>query len=99
SGLGKYAKLVPNSIVVGFTIGIAIAIATSNFDSALGLQVEAKGGFFQKVSTIFQNIGEFNGYALFLALLTFLGARYLLKISIFIPAPLLALGISTLLAA
>jgi sulfate permease, SulP family len=28
-GLGKYAKLVPNSIVVGFTVGIAVAIAIS----------------------------------------------------------------------
>ena len=98
-GLGKYARLVPNSIVVGFTIGIAIAIATSNIDSALGLQTQAQGSLFQKVGTIAQHIGEFNGFALLLALLTFLLSRYLLKISIFIPAPLLALGISTLLAA
>ena len=26
-GFGKYAKLVPNSIIVGFTIGIAVSIA------------------------------------------------------------------------
>lgn len=31
-GLGKYAKLVPNSIVVGFTAGIAVAIALTNVE-------------------------------------------------------------------
>jgi len=30
-GLGKYGKMVPDSIVVGFTVGIAIVIAMSNF--------------------------------------------------------------------
>jgi MFS superfamily sulfate permease-like transporter len=30
-GLGKYAKFVPNSIVVGFTAGIAVVIAMTNF--------------------------------------------------------------------
>jgi SulP family sulfate permease len=29
-GVGKYAKLVPNSIIVGFTVGIAVAIAMTN---------------------------------------------------------------------
>ncbi len=33
-GLGKYAKLVPNSIIVGF----AVAIALSNFESILGVE-------------------------------------------------------------
>src|SRR5688500_3415108 len=29
-GLGRFARLVPNSIVVGFTVGIAVAIALAN---------------------------------------------------------------------
>ena len=37
-------------------------------------------------------IGEFNGDALLLALVTFLVTKYLLKISIYIPAPLIAIG-------
>ncbi len=48
-GLGKYAKLVPDSIVVGFTVGIAIVIAMSNFGEALGVQLLLKGGLFEKV--------------------------------------------------
>ena len=37
-GLGKYAKLVPNSIVVGFTVGIAAVIALTNVEDILGLE-------------------------------------------------------------
>ena len=98
-GLGRYAKLVPNSIVVGFTLGISVAIALSNIGEAFGLQHPIKGGFFEKMSLIGTHIGEFNGSAFFLAMLTFVMTRYLLKVSVFIPAPLLALGLSTVLAA
>lgn len=98
-GMGRYAKLVPNSIVVGFTVGIAVAIALSNIGEALGLKQEIRGKFFEKMSLIWQHLGELNGYALFLALFTFAFTRLLLKVSIFIPAPLLALGLSTLMAA
>lgn len=38
AGLGKYAKLVPNSIVVGFTVGIAVAIAFTNLEDILGIE-------------------------------------------------------------
>jgi len=98
-GMGRYAKLVPNSIVVGFTVGIAVAIAMSNIGEVLGLKQEIRGTFLEKISSIAQHLGEFNGYVFFLALLTFLMTRYLLKISVFIPAPLLALGLCSLLAA
>ncbi len=37
-GFGKYAKLVPNSIIVGFTVGIAVAIALTNLEDILGIE-------------------------------------------------------------
>jgi SulP family sulfate permease len=97
-GLGKYAKLVPNSIVVGFTVGIAITIALSNAGEAVGLREPLRGEFFEKLKLFVEHIHEANPYAIGLALLTFLLSRYLLRISVFIPAPLLALGLCTLLA-
>lgn len=98
-GLGKYAKLVPNSIVVGFTVGIAVAIVLSNIGEALGIRASIRGEFFEKMSLLWEHIGEFNLYAFGLALLTFFMTRILLKISVFIPAPLLALGLCSVLAA
>jgi MFS superfamily sulfate permease-like transporter len=96
-GLGKYGKLVPDSIVVGFTVGIAIVIAMSNFGEAVGVQLPLKGGLFEKVSSLFSQLQSFNYYALFIALLTLVLTRVLLKISIFIPAPLIAMGVGTAL--
>lgn len=98
SGFGKFVKAVPNSIVVGFTIGIAVVIALSNVGEVLGLQQTIRGEFFEKFRLITTHINQFNGYAFFLAILTFVITRVLLKISIFIPAPLIALVVGTILA-
>lgn len=96
-GLGRFAKLVPSSIVVGFTVGIAVAIALSNGGEALGIAV-GPGGLVKKVSTIASHIGQTNAWAMLLAFLTFALTKGLLRISIFIPAPLIALGVCTLLS-
>ncbi len=94
-GLGKYAKLIPNSIVVGFTVGIAVAIALSNVGEALGLRGAVGGGLLDKLRTIAARAGEINPYAVGLAAFTFFATRLLLKASVFIPAPLIALGACT----
>jgi MFS superfamily sulfate permease-like transporter len=97
-GWGKIGNIVPHSVVVGFSIGIAVTIASSQLGEILGLKAAVSGSFFAKVRTIWENIGQFNGAALFIAVLTFLITRYVLKISIYIPAPLIALGVGTVLS-
>lgn len=97
-GMGKYAKLVPDSIIVGFTVGIAVVIATTNFGEALGVHLPLKGGLLVKGASLIEQAGKFNYHALILALLTFAVTKLLLRISIFIPAPLLALGLGTAVA-
>lgn len=96
-GMGRLAKFVPNSIIVGFTVGIAVAIALSNAGEALGLQLSIKGNIVEKGRQIFEQSDAINWYAFAIAIFTFLITRYLLKISIFIPAPLIALGSATLI--
>lgn len=97
-GMGRIAKLVPNSIVVGFTVGIGISIALTNLDSLLGLKLASKS-LLGVISGVANNLGSINVYALLIGLATFGAIKYLLKVSIFIPAPLLALGGATALAA
>lgn len=108
TGMGKYAKLVPNSIVVGFTIGIAVSIALTNFEDILGIESVAdtigqdediKGGFFHNISEALSHLGRVNIWSVVIGLSTFLMARYLLRISIFIPAPLIAIAAATLASA
>jgi len=93
--LGRLSRLVPHSIVVGFTMGIAIVIALSQIGEALGLKASLGYGFLDKVTGVIANIGDVNWYAVGLGLLTFVVTKYLLKVSPFIPAPLIALAVST----
>jgi SulP family sulfate permease len=97
-GLGKYVALVPHSIIVGFTIGIAATIALSQVGEVLGLHAKIGYKFFDKVRGVIANLHEFNWRALVLALGTFVVTKYLLKLSVYIPAPLIALGLCTALA-
>ncbi|MBY0523036.1 MAG: hypothetical protein K2R98_06540 [Gemmataceae bacterium] len=99
AGMGKVLQRVPASIVVGFTIGIAVTIALSNVGEVLGYRSPVSGGLIEKLGAIWEHMGEFNVWALVLALTTFALTRYLLRVSIYIPAPLIAIGVCTLLAA
>lgn len=102
-GAGKYAKLVPNSIIVGFTIGIAVAIALTNFKDILGLQSFSKlfgseAGIFNKISYALSNLSIINPWAILIGVMTFVITKGLLKISIFIPGPVIAMTTATILA-
>jgi SulP family sulfate permease len=108
TGFGKYAKLVPNSIVVGFTIGIAVAIALTNFEDILGIETvtdtigqdeDIKGGLLHNIYFALQSLERINIWSVVIGLGTFILTRRLLKVSIFIPAPLLSIAIATLLVA
>jgi MFS superfamily sulfate permease-like transporter len=108
AGLGKYAKLVPNSIVVGFTIGIAISIALTNFEDILGIEnfsdmlgqdEDIKGGLIHNISYAFSNLNHINIWSVVIGIGTFVLTRALLKVSIFIPAPLIAIAGATLVTA
>ncbi|HEU0139267.1 MAG TPA: SulP family inorganic anion transporter [Bryobacteraceae bacterium] len=97
--LGRIVAKVPHSIVVGFTIGIAITIALSQIGEVLGLKAKMGYGFFEKLGVIAANFGAINYFAVILGLGTFLLTKYILKVSVFIPAPLLAIGVTTVVAA
>jgi sulfate permease, SulP family len=104
-GVGKYAKLVPNSIIVGFTVGIAVAIAATNFKDILGLNSfeallgDSSRSITEQLGYMWEHIYLINGWSILLGLITFVLAKYLLKISIYIPGPVIAMGIATLLSA
>jgi SulP family sulfate permease len=105
--VGKYAKLVPNSIIVGFTVGIAVSIALTNFEDILGIEnfkdflgqdEDIKGGIIHNFTLAISNLNLINPWSILLGVLTFVLAKYLLKISIYIPGPVIAMGTVTLMA-
>ena len=94
---GRIVALVPHSIVVGFTIGIAIVIGFSQIGEVLGLKAKLGYGLLEQIPKIAASISQFNIYALLLAIATFLICKIFLKISAFIPAPLIALAFGWLI--
>lgn len=97
--LGRMVAMVPHSIVVGFTIGIAVVIALSQVGEMLGLPHKMGYHFMDKVRGIYEQIGHVNTYAVIIALLTFAIVKGLLRVSVFIPGPVIALGVAVLLSA
>lgn len=96
--LGKFVSMVPHSIVVGFTMGIALTIAFSQAGEVLGLHAKLGYEFMEKIHGIAAHLHEVNPYAIAIALGTFAITKYLLKLSVFIPAPLVGIGVGTLVA-
>lgn len=97
--LGRIVALVPHSIVVGFTIGIAVVIGMSQVGEMLGLPHKMGYSFMEKVHGIYEQIDSVNWYAVAIAIFTFAIIKGLLKVSVFIPGPIIALGIAVLLSA
>jgi sulfate permease, SulP family len=95
-GLGRYVARVPHSIVVGFTVGIAMVIALSQMGDVLGITHHLGYNITEQVPRIIIHFSDLNVYALSLAIITFVLCKALLRISSFIPAPLIALGVGLL---
>lgn len=101
SGLAKFGKIiakVPNSIVVGFTAGIAVVIAFSQMGEVLGYKNKLGYGLSEQIQNIFKYLSEFNVYALIIAIATFILCRVAKKISPYLPGPLLGLALGLLAA-
>lgn len=96
---GRIVSKVPHSIIVGFTIGIAITIAMSQIGEVLGIKAAMGYAFFDKIKVIVANVGQISPFAIALGLGTFALTKILLKVSVFLPAPLIALGTTSVVAA
>ncbi len=107
-GIGKYAKLIPNSIIIGFTFGIAVTIALSNsadilgiksFKEFLGANEDIHANMIHKIYLSMGNLHIINWWSVLIGVLTFAVTKILLRISVLIPGPIIAMAIATLLSA
>lgn len=68
TGLGSLVRLIPVSIVIGFTNGIAVLIALSQIKDFFGLNIDVtQGNFFEKNWALIQAIPGLNWSAFLLA--------------------------------
>lgn len=97
--LGKLIEIVPYPVVVGFTAGIAVVIATFQIKDFLGLDVVALQGHFpEKVFAIIQSIPSMKLSETLIGSLTLLVLIIWPRLHLKIPGHLIALLLGTLCA-
>lgn len=97
--LGRFVQLVPDSIVVGFTVGIACVIVVTQLDQILGVKEMVAGrSVLEKLGLAWEHADLINPYTITLAIGTFLVAKLCQRISPFVPGPVIALGASLMLS-
>jgi len=97
TGMGSAIKFIPRPIVIGFTNGIAILIASTQVKDFFGLQIEhVPGVFWQRMESFATHFRTVNYDATLLAaatLVILIGCR---AVSNRIPGPIVALVVGTL---
>jgi SulP family sulfate permease len=97
---GSIVQRVPHSVVVGFTIGIAIAIVSTEAADVFGVRSKVRPEFLEKMMDLWTYRSEFNIYCVILAVITF-GVTKIISVlmPVYVPAPIFGLGLGTLLTA
>jgi SulP family sulfate permease len=72
--LGVLVNFVSHTVVIGFTAGAAILIATSQIKHVTGIHIPKGESFLHTWMDLFDSLGETNLYVLVIALITFLSA-------------------------
>ncbi|MGR0278357.1 SulP family inorganic anion transporter [Marinomonas dokdonensis] len=96
--LGKMVDFVSHTVVIGFTAGAAILIATSQIKHMTGLSIERGASFIETWSVSVQNIHELNLAILSVALCTLLIAIFFKVKYPALPGLLIAMVIGSLVA-
>ena len=97
--LGSLISYVPEAVVSGFTIGIAIIIATSQLSDFTGLTVEnLPADFLEKIPVLWEARESFNGSALLIAIITLVLIVGLRKLFPRLPGLIVAVAFGSFLA-
>jgi SulP family sulfate permease len=96
--MGAVVNFVSHSVVIGFTAGAAILIATSQLGAFFGLSLPRGGSFLSTWAGLFANLGQINAHAVGLGLAAIFIALVLMRFWPRLPKFLLALILTSLLA-
>jgi sulfate permease, SulP family len=98
--VGNLITFVPEAVVNGFTIGIAVIIATSQLKDILGLSVESlPADFLEKLSALWEARATASLPALSIGLATIAGIVLLRKMAPRMPGLIVAVGVTSAVAA
>lgn len=94
--LGSVIKFIPQSVIIGFTSGIALIIFSTQIKDFLGLQVDSvPSEFINKWGAYFKHLHSVNFYSLIIAATTVIISVYLPRLTKRVPGSLVALILST----
>src|SRR6266404_8562945 len=97
TGMGTAVKYIPRPIVIGFTNGIAILIASTQLKDFFGLSLEkVPGVFWSRIEALAQNFHTFSLEATALAAGTIIVIIACRAVSTRIPGAIVALVLGTL---
>ncbi len=96
--LGALVNFVSHTVVIGFTAGAAILIATSQIKHITGIEVPKGSSFLHTWLDLFHGIGQFNIYVFIVAMATLLTALLIKKYLPRIPNLLVGMIVGSLLA-
>lgn len=96
---GNLIAHVPEPVINGFTIGIAVIIASSQMKDVLGLAGAVPADFLAKVQALWAARGGMNGQALAIALATMVLIVGLRRVAPKLPGLIVAVAITSLIAA
>lgn len=97
--LGSLIKFIPRPVTIGFTTGIAVIIFVGQIANLLGLRdVENHELFIDNLQEIVNRIQTFNRFSILTAIICFIVIIFTPKILPKVPAALLGLVLSTLIA-
>jgi SulP family sulfate permease len=100
TGMGTVIQYIPRPVVIGFTNGIAVLIASTQIKDFFGLRIEnVPGEFLERMRTLAEHAGTINGDAAGLALLSLAVIIIARRINPGIPGTVIALAGGTLLCA
>jgi len=96
--LGALVNFVSHTVVIGFTAGAAILIATSQMKHITGIFVPKGESFLHTWVDLFLGLGEFNIYLIAIALVTLISAIVIKKLLPKFPNLLIGMVLGSLLA-
>jgi sulfate permease, SulP family len=96
TGMGSAVKFIPRPVIIGFTNGIAILIASTQIKDFFGLQIDKiPGVFWLRIETLARHFGSLNYRATTLALVTVAILVVCRLVSNRIPGAIVALLVGT----
>jgi len=101
TGLGNAVKFIPRPVIIGFTNGIAVLIASTQIKDFLGITGIDKlpGEFFERMWIIFRNIDKTDFPTVLLAIFSLFVMLSIPRITKKIPGSIVALAASTICVA